>query len=67
MNQQEWQFQQQVLQKLTVEQVEQALHSLYSHEEPKDPLLQRLQIPEWLVLMKLLNDLLLEKSQSSLH
>ena len=67
MNQQELWLQQQVLQKLTLEQLEQALHSLYKNEEPHDPLLQRLQIPEWLALMKLLGDLLAEKNQSSLH
>ena len=67
MSQQDWKLQQQLLEKLTLQQVEQALLSLYNSKEPDDPQLQSLQLPEWLILVNLLNDLLAEKSVSNLH
>jgi hypothetical protein len=59
--------QKQLLQKLTLEQLEQALMSLYNEQEPLDQELLQLQQPEWEILGELLSGLLIEKQGSSLH
>jgi hypothetical protein len=56
-----------VLSKLSLEQLQEALICLYSEMPPKDSVLRNLQSEEWGVLHLLLNGLLNEKDESSLH
>ena len=56
-----------VLEKLTLEQLEQALNCLYNESPPQDEKLRSLQVQDWSLLAVLLNGLMNEKDGSSLH
>ena len=58
---------QNLLHRLTLEQLEQALGCLYNAEPPSSPVLQDLAVQQWALLSGLLVLLLQEREQSSLH
>ena len=56
-----------LLQRLSVEQVSEALNCLYHEQQPKDLVLQSLEWSDWVFLVRLLNGLMNERKASSLH
>jgi len=60
-------LQNQVLAKLSEEQVSEALSCLYHDRNPQDKVLQNLQAQEWGFLYIVLLGLMRERKQASLH
>jgi hypothetical protein len=58
---------QQVLAKLSLEQLQEALDCLYHELDPQDQKLQNLPLQDWSLLAVLLNDLMKEKRHAPLH
>jgi len=58
---------QQLLKRLTLEQLEEALNCLYRDQNPLDQKLRQLKVKEWSLLHELLLMLLQERKESSLH
>ena len=56
-----------ILKKLTLEQLEEAMYCLHHDLYPQDKLLQSLQLPQWNELANLLQLLLRERRSSNLH
>jgi hypothetical protein len=56
-----------VLEKLSLEQLQEALHCLYNEESPQDEKLQNLEFQEWSLLAVLLSGLMNEKRMYPLH
>jgi predicted amidophosphoribosyltransferase len=56
-----------VVQKLQLPEVEEALACLYHHKEPEQQALLELENQDWVALAQLLHQLMLEKNQASLH
>jgi hypothetical protein len=56
-----------VLEKLSLEQLQEALHCLYNEEPPQDKKLQDLKVQEWSLLAVLLSGLMREKELYLLH
>ena len=56
-----------VLEKLSLEQLQEALHCLYNEESPQDEKLQNLEFQEWSLLAVLLSGLMREKEREQLH
>jgi hypothetical protein len=62
-----YQAQQLLLQRLTVEQVEEALTCLHWDRQPENSVLRQLEAQDWLLLATLLNGLMTEKQMYPLH
>jgi hypothetical protein len=56
-----------VLEKLTLEQLQEALNCLYNELPPQDEKLQNLELQEWSLLAVLLSGLMREKERGRLH
>jgi hypothetical protein len=56
-----------VLEKLTLEQLQEALNCLYNELPPQDEKLQNLELQEWGLLAVLLSGLMREKERGRLH
>ena len=56
-----------ILQKLSQQQVEQALTALYLQMNPVAEVLQKLKAQEWMILAFLLQALMEEKAEATLH
>ena len=60
-------YHRELLSRLSVNQLEEAMFCLHQDLPPQDQQLQELRLQEWSLLHELLAMLLLEKRQSSLH
>jgi hypothetical protein len=60
-------YHRELLNKLSLSQLEEALRCLHNDQNPKDKVLQKLQVKDWGTLHELLVMLFKEKEESSLH